>query len=260
MHRRRSPTLHEEGLQVRPGGPLVPRLRRLRDPHAVQQVVARARHPAREDRVRVGIGCSSRFPYYMNTYGFHTIHGRAPAVATGIKIARTPSSRSGWSPATATALSIGGNHMIHVLRRNVDVKILLFNNQIYGLTKGQYSPTSRDRARRRSRRRCGSVDQPFNPICARARRRARRSSRARSTRTWQHLKDGAQARRARTRARRSSRSTRTATSSTTARFETFAEKDVRDDNTIELEHGKPLVFGKATGPGHPHRTASTSRW
>ena len=88
-----------------------------------------------------GIGCSSRFPYYMNTYGFHTIHGRAPAVATGLKVAR-PDLKVFVVTGDGDGLSIGGNHMLHVLRRNVDVTILLFNNRIYGLTKGQYSPTS----------------------------------------------------------------------------------------------------------------------
>ena len=88
-----------------------------------------------------GIGCSSRFPYYMNTYGFHTIHGRAPAFATGVKVAN-PDLDVWVITGDGDGLSIGGNHLLHVLRRNVDLKILLFNNRIYGLTKGQYSPTS----------------------------------------------------------------------------------------------------------------------
>src|SRR4051812_46070240 len=88
-----------------------------------------------------GIGCSSRFPYYMNTYGFHTIHGRAPTVATGLKVTR-PELDVWVITGDGDGLSIGGNHMIHALRRNMDLKIILFNNQIYGLTKGQYSPTS----------------------------------------------------------------------------------------------------------------------
>src|SRR5438552_7713975 len=89
-----------------------------------------------------GIGCSSRFPYYMNTYGFHTIHGRAPTFATGLKIAR-PDLTVWVITGDGDGLSIGGNHLIHAIRRNVDLKIILFNNEIYGLTKGQYSPTSR---------------------------------------------------------------------------------------------------------------------
>ena len=88
-----------------------------------------------------GIGCSSRFPYYMNTYGFHSIHGRAPTFATGLKLAR-PELNIWMVTGDGDGLSIGGNHLMHIIRRNVDVKILLFNNRIYGLTKGQYSPTS----------------------------------------------------------------------------------------------------------------------
>jgi len=109
-----------------------------------------------------GIGCSSRFPYYMNTYGFHSIHGRAPAIATGIKTAN-PELSVWLVTGDGDGLSIGGNHMAHILRRNVDLKILLFNNQIYGLTKGQYSPTSEEGKVTKSTP-FGSVDHPFNPI------------------------------------------------------------------------------------------------
>src|SRR6186997_2733888 len=109
-----------------------------------------------------GIGCSSRFPYYMNTYGFHTIHGRAPTFATGLRIAR-PDLQVWLVTGDGDGLSIGGNHTIHVLRRNLDVKILLFNNEIYGLTKGQYSPTSPVGLKSKSTP-FGSVDRPFNPI------------------------------------------------------------------------------------------------
>src|SRR6202789_1015319 len=117
----------------------------------------------RESTVFVsGIGCSSRFPYYMNTYGFHTIHGRAPAVASGLKISR-PELDVWVVTGDGDGLSIGGNHLIHVLRRNVDLKILLFNNKIYGLTKGQYSPTSEVGKVTKSTP-AGSVDMPFNPV------------------------------------------------------------------------------------------------
>src|SRR5215470_2373894 len=109
-----------------------------------------------------GIGCSSRFPYYMNTYGFHTIHGRAPAFATGLKISR-PDLDVWVVTGDGDGLSIGGNHLIHVLRRNVDMKILLFNNRIYGLTKGQYSPTSEVGKITKSTP-MGSLDAPFNPV------------------------------------------------------------------------------------------------
>jgi 2-oxoglutarate ferredoxin oxidoreductase subunit beta len=109
-----------------------------------------------------GIGCSSRFPYYMNTYGVHSIHGRAPAIATGLAIARPD--LSVWVvTGDGDALSIGGNHLIHALRRNVNLKILLFNNRIYGLTKGQYSPTSETGKVTKSTP-MGSLDHPFNPI------------------------------------------------------------------------------------------------
>ncbi len=117
----------------------------------------------REDTVFVsGIGCSSRFPYYMNTYGMHSIHGRAPAIATGLAVAR-PDLNVWVITGDGDGLSIGGNHLIHALRRNVNLTILLFNNQIYGLTKGQYSPTSEVGKVTKSTP-LGSVDQPFNPI------------------------------------------------------------------------------------------------
>jgi 2-oxoglutarate ferredoxin oxidoreductase subunit beta len=117
----------------------------------------------RENYVFVsGIGCSSRFPYYMNTYGMHTIHGRAPAVATGIKSARPD--LSVWViTGDGDALSIGGNHFMHVLRRNVDIKYILFNNRIYGLTKGQYSPTS-ELGKKTKSTPLGSIDYPIDPV------------------------------------------------------------------------------------------------
>ncbi|MCD0444792.1 2-oxoacid:ferredoxin oxidoreductase subunit beta [Glycomyces sp. A-F 0318] len=109
-----------------------------------------------------GIGCSSRFPYYLNTYGIHSIHGRAPAIATGLAVSRPD--LSVWVvTGDGDALSIGGNHLIHALRRNVNLKILLFNNRIYGLTKGQYSPTSEPGKLTKSSP-MGSVDAPFNPL------------------------------------------------------------------------------------------------
>ena len=109
-----------------------------------------------------GIGCSSRFPYYMNTYGFHTIHGRAPAIATGLKVAR-PDLKVFVVTGDGDGLSIGGNHMLHVLRRNVDLTILLFNNRIYGLTKGQYSPTS-ELGKVTKSTPMGSADRPVDPL------------------------------------------------------------------------------------------------
>ena len=117
----------------------------------------------RENTVFIsGIGCSSRFPYYMNTYGFHTIHGRAPTIASGLKITR-PELDVWVITGDGDGLSIGGNHTVHALRRNMDLKIILFNNQIYGLTKGQYSPTSSMGTRAPSTP-MGSIDHPMNPI------------------------------------------------------------------------------------------------
>jgi len=129
---------------------------------SVQQFLAGLGRPREEFVFVSGIGCSSRFPYYVNTYGMHSIHGRAPAIATGI--AATRPDLSVWViTGDGDGLSIGGNHLIHALRRNVNLKILLFNNQIYGLTKGQYSPTSEVGKTTKSSP-FGSIDYPFNPI------------------------------------------------------------------------------------------------
>ena len=160
-----------------------------------------------------GIGCSSRFPYYMNTYGFHTIHGRAPALATGLKLAR-PDLKVFVVTGDGDGLSIGGNHLLHVLRRNVDVTILLFNNRIYGLTKGQYSPTSEIGKVTKSTP-LGSADRPLSPCVVRAGGgRHLRGAHGGP----QHRPHGgdAQAAPPPTRARPSSRSSRTATSTTTS--------------------------------------------
>jgi 2-oxoglutarate ferredoxin oxidoreductase subunit beta len=128
----------------------------------VQKVFPTLGIPKEQFAMVSGIGCSSRFPYYMDTYGFHTIHGRAPAIATGLKLAR-PDLHVWVVTGDGDALSIGGNHLIHALRRNVDFKILLFNNRIYGLTKGQYSPTS-ELGKKTKSTPFGSVDHPFNPL------------------------------------------------------------------------------------------------
>ena len=109
-----------------------------------------------------GIGCAARFPYYMNTYGMHGIHGRAPAIATGVKV-NNPDLSVWVASGDGDLLSIGGNHFIHACRRNIDLKILLFNNRIYGLTKGQYSPTS-EKGKKTKSTPFGSVDYPFNPL------------------------------------------------------------------------------------------------
>ena len=130
---------------------------------AVRKVLPKLKS-AREDYVFVsGIGCAARFPYYINTYGMHTIHGRAPAFATGVKLAN-PQLQVWLASGDGDLLSIGGNHTIHMMRRNVDINVLLFNNRIYGLTKGQYSPTSEFGKKTKSTP-MGSLDYPINPLC-----------------------------------------------------------------------------------------------
>ena len=128
---------------------------------AVQKTLAEIGAPREKTVFISGIGCSSRFPYYMSTFGFHTIHGRAPAIATGVKLTN-PDLDVWMVTGDGDGLSIGGNHLLHVLRRNVNLQILLFNNEIYGLTKGQASPTSR-RGTRSPSTPSGSIDQPLNP-------------------------------------------------------------------------------------------------
>ncbi len=187
-----------------------------------------------------GIGCSSRFPYYMNTYGIHGIHGRAPAIATGLKVSRPD--LSVWVvTGDGDALSIGGNHIIHLLRRNLDINVLLFNNEIYGLTKGQYSPTSPQGLVTKTSP-SGSVDNPFNPLSlalgangsfiARAMDRDPKHLQYLLERTWQHkgtsfleiyqncivFNDNA--------------------------FGPYTDKSMRDSTSLYLEDGKPLLFGK----------------
>ena len=192
-----------------------------------------------------GIGCSSRFPYYMNTYGMHSIHGRATAVASGLKATRPE--LSVWIvTGDGDGLSIGGNHTIHLLRRNFDVNLLLFNNQIYGLTKGQYSPTSEENKVTKSTP-YGSIDHPFNPAAlalgadatfvGRTMDRDPKHLQEMLLRSYRHkgasfleiyqncniFNDGA--------------------------FEIFTEKATKPDNILVLEQGKPLVFGSQQNKG-----------
>jgi 2-oxoglutarate ferredoxin oxidoreductase subunit beta len=201
---------------------------------------------ARENIVFIsGIGCSSRFPYYMNTYGFHSIHGRAPAIASGLKATRPE--LSVWVvTGDGDGLSIGGNHLLHVLRRNVDVNILLFNNRIYGLTKGQYSPTSEIGKVTKSTP-LGSIDYPLNPILValgaestfvartvdvdakHLQETIRRASQHRGSSFVEILQncnifnDGA--------------------------WSAVTEKDTKADSALMFEHGKPLIFGKNRDKG-----------
>jgi 2-oxoglutarate ferredoxin oxidoreductase subunit beta len=200
----------------------------------------------RENMVWIsGIGCAARFPYYMHTYGIHGIHGRATAIATGVKVNRPD--LSVWvATGDGDLLSIGGNHFIHACRRNVDIKIMLFNNRIYGLTKGQYSPTS-EKGKKTKSTPFGSVDYPFNPITlaigagasfvARSLDRDAKHLQAMMKRAAEHrgtafvevfqncniFNDGA--------------------------FEILTEKETKPDNVLVLEQGKPMVFGKNNDKG-----------
>jgi 2-oxoglutarate ferredoxin oxidoreductase subunit beta len=200
----------------------------------------------RENTVFVsGIGCSSRFPYYMNTYGFHTIHGRAPAVATGIK-ASNPELSVWVITGDGDALSIGGNHLIHSIRRNLDINIVLFNNRIYGLTKGQYSPTSEFGKRTKSAP-FGVIDYPLNPLSIALAAEATFVARSVDTVTT-HLQMVVE------RAMRHKGVSfvevyQNCNIFNDAAFDMFTTRDVREDRMIELEHGKPLVFGKEHNRG-----------
>jgi 2-oxoglutarate ferredoxin oxidoreductase subunit beta len=200
----------------------------------------------RHDMVFVsGIGCSSRFPYYMNTYGMHSIHGRAPAFATGIKLANPK--LSVWIvTGDGDGLSIGGNHMAHILRRNVDVKILLFNNEIYGLTKGQYSPTSRIGLKTKTSP-MGSVDRPFNPVAFALGCGATFVARTIDS----HLKH-LEATLAAAAAHKGSALVeiyQNCVIFNDGTHDAVAEKSVRDDKTIDLVPGEKLVYGKARDRG-----------
>ncbi|OIO05028.1 MAG: 2-oxoacid:ferredoxin oxidoreductase subunit beta [Elusimicrobia bacterium CG1_02_63_36] len=187
-----------------------------------------------------GIGCSSRFPYYVDTYGFHSIHGRAPAIATGLKCAR-PDLQVWVVTGDGDGLSIGGNHLIHAIRRNIDINILLFNNRIYGLTKGQYSPTS-ERGKVTKSSPVGSLDRPIYPLRTALASEATFVARSVDA-DVQHLAETLE---------------RAATHKGTSfveiyqncivfnngAFEDIENRATRDDFVVKLEHGKPLIFGK----------------
>ncbi len=188
-----------------------------------------------------GIGCSSRMPYYMNTFGFHTIHGRAPAVATGIKL--TQPQLSVWLvTGDGDGLSIGGNHLIHLLRRNLDINVLLFDNRIYGLTKGQYSPTSEVGKRTKSSP-LGTVDRPFQPLSLAL--GAGATFLARTIDVFApHLKDTLVAAEAH-RGTSFIQIYQNCNIFNDGAFEGLRDKATRDEKILVLEHGKPLVFGKS---------------
>ena len=186
-----------------------------------------------------GIGCSSRFPYYMNTYGMHSIHGRAPAIATGLSVSRPD--LSVWVvTGDGDALSIGGNHLIHALRRNVNLKILLFNNKIYGLTKGQYSPTS-ELGKVTKSTPVGSADSPFNPLSLALGADATFVARTIDS-DRKHLQSVLRA------AADHSGSAfieiyQNCNIFNDGAFDTLKEPATRDDFLIRLEHGEPITFG-----------------
>jgi 2-oxoglutarate ferredoxin oxidoreductase subunit beta len=195
---------------------------------------------ARENTVFVsGIGCSSRFPYYMNTYGMHSIHGRAPAIATGLSASRPD--LSVWVvTGDGDALSIGGNHLIHALRRNVNLKILLFNNRIYGLTKGQYSPTS-ELGKITKSTPAGSADSPFNPLSLALGAEATFVARTIDS-DRKHLQSVLRA------AAQHEGSAfveiyQNCNIFNDGAFEVLKDPNTRDDHLIRLEQGEPITFG-----------------
>jgi 2-oxoglutarate ferredoxin oxidoreductase subunit beta len=187
-----------------------------------------------------GIGCSSRFPYYMETYGMHSIHGRATAIASGLKITR-PDLSIWIVTGDGDSLSIGGNHLIHLLRRNIDVNIMLFNNEIYGLTKGQYSPTSHEGQITKSTP-VGVVDHPFNPIALALGANATFIARSMD-------RDPIHLRQVLKQANSHKGSSlveiyQNCNVFNDGAFEVFTEKGSKKQNTLFLEEGKPLIFGE----------------
>ena len=202
---------------------------------------------SRENTVFIsGIGCSSRFPYYMDTYGFHTIHGRAPAFATGAKLAN-PDLEVWVISGDGDGLSIGGNHLLHVLRRNVDVNLILFNNEIYGLTKGQYSPTSQVGTRSPSSP-MGSVDPPILPVAFALGANARFIARAVDTQMKAQMLPVLQ----RARQYRGTSFVEIFQNCVVFNdmvFGDFTEKSVANDRQIFVEHGRPMVFGAQKDKG-----------
>jgi 2-oxoglutarate ferredoxin oxidoreductase subunit beta len=192
-----------------------------------------------------GIGCSGRFPYYMNTYGFHSIHGRAPTVATGLKATR-PDLMVWVITGDGDALSIGGNHILHSMRKNVDIKVVMFNNRIYGLTKGQVSPTSEYGQKTKSSP-SGSINYPIHPLVVALAAEASFVARA-----VDNIPDLLQD--VITRAGNNKGSTFVEVLQNCNIFNDgahrdFTEKDVRDDRMLFLRHGEPMVFGKDRDKG-----------
>jgi len=213
--------------------------------NAVQKALSELGIPRELFAFISGIGCSSRFPYYMNTFGFHSIHGRASAIASGVKIANP--GLSVWQiTGDGDALAIGGNHFIHVVRRNIDINIILFNNEIYGLTKGQYSPTSEKGIVTKTSP-YGTVEEPFSVgelvVGAKGKFFARTldSNVALSTQIYIEA--------AKHKGTSVIEVLQNCVIFNDAIHENVAGKEVRDDRTIVLKHGEPMVFGKDADKG-----------
>lgn len=187
-----------------------------------------------------GIGCSSRFPYYMNTYGFHSIHGRAPAIATGLKVSR-PDLMVWVVTGDGDGLSIGGNHLLHALRRNVDLKILLFNNRIYGLTKGQYSPTS-ELGKMTKSTPLGSPDHPLYPLLLAMGVDATFVARTIDVEA-KHQQDILK-RAAEHKGAAFVEILQNCNVYNDGAFAPLTDKETKADTQLVLEHGKPMIFGK----------------
>jgi 2-oxoglutarate ferredoxin oxidoreductase subunit beta len=192
-----------------------------------------------------GIGCSGRLPYYMNTYGFHSIHGRAPTLATGLKVAR-PELMVWVITGDGDALSIGGNHVLHTMRRNVDIKLVMFNNRIYGLTKGQASPTS-ELGKKTKSSPVGTIDYPVQPLSIALAAEASFVARSVDTHT-EHLQETL------SRAGFHHGSAfievlQNCNIFNDGAYRDFTEREVREDRMLMLEHGKPMIFGKERDKG-----------
>jgi 2-oxoglutarate/2-oxoacid ferredoxin oxidoreductase subunit beta len=192
-----------------------------------------------------GIGCSSRFPYYMDTYGFHGIHGRAPAIATGVKVSRPE--LSVWvATGDGDLLSIGGNHFIHACRKNVDLKVILFNNRIYGLTKGQYSPTS-EQGKKTKTSPYGSVDYPFNPLSLALGSEATFVARSLDS-TGKHMQQMLK-RAAEHKGLAFVEVFQNCVIYNENAFDHLSDKATKEDHVLILEHGQPMIFGKNRDKG-----------
>jgi 2-oxoglutarate ferredoxin oxidoreductase subunit beta len=211
----------------------------------VQRLLPTLGIPRENFAIISGIGCSSRFPYYVNTYGMHGIHGRAPAIATGLKLARPD--LSVWViTGDGDALAIGGNHFIHVIRRNVDLKILLFNNRIYGLTKGQYSPTSGLGTKSKTTP-LGSIDRPINPVSLALACGA--TFVARSVDADQEHLAGVLRQAALHKGTALVEIYQNCVTFNDGVFDCLTDRAIRDEHRLLLEHGKPLVFGNGRNRG-----------